>query len=154
MGFILKFCRKKHITVLKKKKQGTPIKTCRKNIPEAQQMLFCYCIFCTDGAGALKTTRLWSGLFACPRFSSGLVRRDLPDDRETALPLGPELTEGSFALFLEIMHIILLKTSKKMRRVVAKVLKTLCAKAAGILLLGEELEGLGVLCIRCMVLGL
>lgn len=65
LGFILKFCRKRYITVLKKK-QGMPIKTRRKNIPEAQQMLFCYCMFCTDGAGVLKNTHLWFVLFACP----------------------------------------------------------------------------------------
>lgn len=88
LGFILKFCRKKYITVLKKK-QGMPIKTRRKNIPEAQQMLFCYCMFCTDGAGVLKNTHLWFVLFACPRFSSGLLRKDLPDVREAALPLAP-----------------------------------------------------------------
>lgn len=88
LGFILKFCRKKYVTVLKKM-QGMPIKTCRKNIPEAQQMLFCYCMFCTSAAGVLKNTHLWFRQFACPRFSSGLVRKDLPYVRETALHLGP-----------------------------------------------------------------
>lgn len=44
------------------KKQGMPIKTLRKNIPEAQQMLFCYCMFCTDGAGVLKNTHPWFAL--------------------------------------------------------------------------------------------
>lgn len=80
-----------------------PIKTRRKNIPEAQQMLFCYCMFCIDGSGVLKNTCLWFVLFSCPRFSSGLVRKDLPHVRETALPLVPrqaELTGGSFALIL------------------------------------------------------
>lgn len=92
LGFILKFCRKKYITVLKKKKkQGMPIKTRRKNIPEAQQMLFCYCMFRTDGARVLKNTHPWFVLFACSRFSSGLVRKDLPDVTETTLPLGSQI---------------------------------------------------------------
>lgn len=109
LGFILKFCRKGCITVLGKKKKkkerklGMPIKTHRKNIPEAQQMLFCYCMFYVDGSGVLKNTCLWFVLFSCPRFSSGLVRKDLPHVRETALPLVPrqaELTGESLPLIL------------------------------------------------------
>lgn len=66
-----------------------PTKTCRKNIPEAQQMLFCYCMFCTNGAGVLKNAHLWFALFACPGSAvvwSGNIYQML---RETALPLAP-----------------------------------------------------------------
>jgi len=71
-----------------KKKRGgdMPMKTRRKNTSEAQQMLFCYCMFCTNGAGVLKSTHLWFAWFACLRFSPGFVGRDLPGIRETAWP--------------------------------------------------------------------
>lgn len=111
------------------KKQGMPIKTLRKNIPEAQQMLFCYCMFCTDGAGVLKNTHPWFALFACLRFSSSFVRRDLPGTREAALPLPPRqaaISEESFALFPEMMHVIFLKTRRKREQSSWQGLKRWC----------------------------
>lgn len=86
------------------------MKTRRKNTSEAQQMLFCYCMFCTNGAGVLKSTHLWFAWFACLRFSPGFVGRDLPGIRETAWPQIGWVRGGNCALFLETMHIIFLKT--------------------------------------------
>lgn len=107
LGFILKFCRKRYITVLEKKNQkGKKVRHANKNPQEKYSWSPARCCFVTVCSvlmevESLKTLVFGLCCFSCPRFSSVLVRKDLPHVGETALPPVPrwaELTQGSFVL--------------------------------------------------------